>query len=80
MPAVMRDRRREIRPSARLQILSVAGALSVLESRSLARSLTTLYVSQPIRWQAFMDDAILLIQAASADDGDFPETVPPEES
>ena len=50
----MKDRRRELRPNTRLQLLSVSGRLSGLSAADLERTLTLLYVSQPLRWQTFM--------------------------
>jgi len=74
----MRDRRKEMRPPTRLQLLSVAGGLTALSPQNVVAALADLYAAQPVRWQAFMDDAQILIQAAAADASGFPETVQPE--
>ena len=70
----MKDRRKEIRPATRLQVLSVAGGLSAISAADLERALTSLYVTQPVRWQTFMDEAVELVQAASTDRSGFPDT------
>ena len=67
-----------MRAPTRLQLLSVAGALTALERQSVEAALTELYASQPMRWQAFMDDAQILIKAAQTDRSGFAETVQPE--
>lgn len=77
-PAIaVKDRRRELRPNTRLQLLSVAGRLSGLSAAELERGLTLLYVQQPLRWQTFMDEAQVLIDAAGEYDSGFAETVQP---
>ena len=73
----VKDRRRELRPNTRLQLLSVSGRLSGLSAADLERTLTLLYVSQPLRWQTFMDEAQVLIDAAGEYDSGFAETVQP---
>jgi hypothetical protein len=75
--APVKDRRRELRPNTRLQLLSVSGRLSGLSAADLERTLTLLYVSQPLRWQTFMDEAQVLIDAAGEYDSGFAETVQP---
>ena len=45
--------------------------------RRLERALTLLYVSQPLRWQTFMDEAQVLIDAVGEYDSGFAETVQP---
>jgi hypothetical protein len=76
----VKDRRKDLRPTTRLQLLSVAGGLSGLSSLELERALTVLYVSQPLRWQTFMDDAQLVIDAAVEDHSGFAPTVAPSDS
>jgi hypothetical protein len=60
-----------------LQVLSVSGALSAIAAADLERALTSLYVTQPVRWQTFMDEAQLLIEAVSENHSGFAETVAP---
>lgn len=74
----MRDRRKELRPATRLQVLSVAGGLTSLAARNVEAALLALYDAQPVRWQAFMDEAALLIDAASADRSGFADTASPD--
>ena len=76
----VKDRRRELRPNTRLQLLSVSGRLSGLSAADLERALTLLYVEQPLRWQTFMDEAQVLIDAAGEYDSGFAETVQPVDS
>jgi hypothetical protein len=73
----VKDRRKELRPNTRLQLLSVSGGLTGLSAADLERALTLLYVAQPLRWQTFMDEAKLVIDAAGAYDSGFAETVQP---
>lgn len=75
----MKDRRKNIRPATRLQLVSIAGGLSGTPSHELERALTALYVSQPLRWQTFMDEARVLIDAVGEDLSGFAETVAPAE-
>ena len=75
----VKDRRRELRPNTRLQLLSVSGRLSALSAADLERTLTLLYVSQPLRWQTFMDEAQLLIDAVTENHSGFAETVAPHD-
>lgn len=75
----MKDRRKDLRPNTRLQLLSVSGGLSSLSAAELERTLSALYVSQPLRWQTFMDEAQVLIDAVSEDHSGFAETVGPGE-
>ncbi|HEX8374538.1 MAG TPA: hypothetical protein VF606_05090 [Geminicoccaceae bacterium] len=76
----MKDRRGELRAPTRLQLLQVAGGLSSLRDLDLQAALTALYREHPVRWQAWMDDAMLLIQTAASPEKDsgFAETVQPE--
>lgn len=74
----MRDRRKELRPSTRLQLLSVSGALTALEAANVEAALVELYTAQPVRWQAFMDEATVVIEAAAADRSGFPDTASPD--
>ncbi len=67
-----------MRAPTRLQLLSVAGGLTALNRESVQSALMDLYASQPVRWQAFMDDAQILIQAASSHESGFAETIQPE--
>jgi hypothetical protein len=76
----VRDRRKELRPATRLQVISVAGGLSGLPAAELERALTSLYVSQPLRWQTFMDEAQVLFDAVSEDHSGFAKTIGPGES
>lgn len=73
----MKDRRKELRPNTRLQLLSVSGRLSGLSAAEIEQALTLLYVGQPLRWQTFMDEAQVLIDAAGEYDSGFAETVAP---
>ena len=77
--SAMKDRRKEMRAPTRLQLLSVAGGLSALRSLDIEAGLTELYHEHPVRWQAWMDDAMKLIQTAAAPDKDsgFMDTVAP---
>ena len=75
----VKDRRKNIRPAVRLQLVSIAGGLSATPSSELERALTALYVTQPLRWQTFMDEARVLIDAVSDDLSGFAETVAPAE-
>ena len=76
----VKDRRKELRPATRLQLLSVSGRLSGLSAAELEKALTVLYVSQPLRWQTFMDEAQIVIDAAGEYDSGFAETVQPVDS
>ena len=76
----MKDRRKELRPNTRLQLLSVSGRLSSLSAAEIERALTLLYVGQPLRWQTFMDEAQVLIDAVGEYDSGFAETVQPIDS
>lgn len=67
-----------MRAPTRLQLLSVAGGLTALSRQRVEAALTSLYESQPVRWQVFMDDAQILIQSSSADESGFAETIPPD--
>jgi hypothetical protein len=75
----VKDRRKDLRPTTRLQLLSVAGGLSGLSAAELERTLKSLYVSQPLRWQTFMDEAQVLIDAVAEDHSGFAETIGPGE-
>ena len=75
----MKDRRKDLRPATRLQLLSVAGGLAVLSADEFERTLKSLYVSQPLRWQTFMDEAQVLIEAVAEDHSGFAETIGPGE-
>ena len=76
----VKDRRKELRPNTRLQLLSVSGRLSGLSAADIERALTMLYVSQPLRWQTFMDEVQVVIDAASEYDSGFAETIAPGDS
>ena len=69
--------RHELRPSTRLQILTVTGRLASQRIADLQDALAELYAAQPLRWQTFMDDAQALIDEASIDRSGFPETIRP---
>ncbi|MGZ5276435.1 MAG: hypothetical protein ACXWCU_10980, partial [Caldimonas sp.] len=71
----MKDRRKELRPTTRLQLISISGGLSGLPAAELERVLTALYVSQPLRWQTFMDEAQVLIDAVAEDHSGFAQTI-----
>lgn len=74
----MKDRRRELRSPTRLQLLSVAGGLLSASRSDLEAALATLYHQQPLRWQTFMDDALVLINALAAEkDSGFADTIAP---
>jgi hypothetical protein len=75
--SAVKDRRRELRPATRLQLLSISGRLSGLSAAEIEQALTLLYVGQPLRWQTFMDEAQVLIDAAGEYDSGFAETVAP---
>jgi len=66
-----------LRPATRLQLLSVSGGLASHSPDDLCRVLSALYVSQPLRWQTFMDEAQVLIDAIGEERSGFPETVAP---
>jgi hypothetical protein len=74
---IVKDRRKEIRPATRLQVLSLAGGLAASSASDLERALTSLYVTQPVRWQAYMDEVQLLIEAVTDNHSGFAETVAP---
>ncbi len=75
----MKDRRKDLRPATRLQLLSLAGGLAALSADEFERTLKSLYVSQPLRWQTFMDEAQVLIEAVAEDHSGFAETIGPGE-
>lgn len=76
----MKDRRKEMRPPTRLQLLQVAGRLSSLNPADVEIALSALYHDQPMRWQLFMDETLVLMEAIESDKGSgFAETVAPEE-
>lgn len=76
----MKDRRKDIRPAVRLQMMSVAGGLAVTPAVELERALAALYVSSPPRWQSFMDEARVLIDAVGEDMSGFAQTIAPADS
>ncbi len=76
-PSPVKDRRKDLRPATRLQLLTVSGGLSGLSATDLEHTLTALYVSQPLRWQTFMDEAQVLIDAVSEDHSGFAATIAP---
>ena len=71
----MKDRRKEVRPSTKLQMLSVVGGLIALDVKDMEAALIELYTAQPMRWQLFMDEAQVLIEASSVDRSGFPATI-----
>ena len=73
----MRDRRKEVRPHTRQQMVSLALDVTTLSAQSVEETLVYLYASNPVRWQRFMDDAVELVQAASTDRSGFPDTTQP---
>jgi len=73
----MRDRRREIRSHTRQQMVSVALDITSLSAQEAEEALVYLYASNPQRWQAFMDAAVELVQAAGTDRSGFPHTTQP---
>jgi hypothetical protein len=76
----MKDRRKEMRPPTRLQLLQVAGRLSTINPAEVEVALSALYHDQPMRWQLFMDEALVLLEAIDEDKGSgFAETVVPED-
>ncbi len=76
----MKDRRREMRSPTRLQLLSVAGRLASVDPGEIEIALSALYHDQPLRWQIFMDEALVLMDAIDGDKGSgFAETVAPED-
>ena len=75
----MRDRRKEVRSHTRQQMVSLALDLTALSAQSAEEALVYLYASNPLRWQAFMDEAIELVQAATTDRSGFPDTTQPGE-
>lgn len=70
----MRDRRKEVRSHTRQQMVSVALDITSLSAREVEEALVYLYASNPVRWQAFMDGAVELVQAAAIDHSGFPDT------
>jgi len=70
----MRDRRKEVRSHTRQQMVSVALDITSLSAREVEEALVYLYASNPVRWQAFMDGAVELVQAAAIDRSGFPDT------
>jgi hypothetical protein len=76
----MRDRRKEVRSHTRQQMVSLALDITTLSARDVEEALVYLYASNPVRWQAFMDDAVELVQAASTDRSGFPDTTQHGES
>ena len=76
----MKDRRKEMRPPTRLQLLQVAGRLSSVDPAEVEVALSAMYQDQPMRWQLFMDEALVLMKAIDDDKGSgFAETVAPED-
>ncbi len=76
----MKDRRKEMRSPTRLQLLQVAGRLSSVSPAEVEVALSALYHDQPMRWQLFMDEAQVLLEAIDDDKGSaFAETVAPED-
>ena len=73
----MRDRRKEIRSHTRQQMVSLALDMTSLSAKEVEEALVYLYTSNPMRWQAFMDGAVELVQAASTDHSGFPDTTQP---
>jgi CMP-N-acetylneuraminic acid synthetase len=73
----MRDRRKELRPHTRQQMLSLALDVTTLGTQDFEEALVYLYASNPLRWQRFMDEAAELVQAASTDRSGFPDTTQP---
>ncbi|MEO8922138.1 MAG: hypothetical protein ABI330_04830 [Caldimonas sp.] len=68
-----------MRASTRLQLLSVTGLPSAPRGE-LEAALAEPYHEQPMRWQAFMDDATVQLGAFSSErDSGFAETVIPIE-
>ena len=75
--ARMRDRRKEIRSHTRQQMVSLALDMTSLDAKEVEEALVYLYTSNPVRWQAFMDGAVELVQAANTDRSGFPDTTQP---
>jgi hypothetical protein len=75
--ARMRDRRKEIRSHTRQQMVSLALDVTSLSAKEVEEALVYLYTSNPVRWQAFMDGAVELVQAANTDRSGFPDTTQP---
>ena len=73
----MRDRRKEIRSHTRHQMVSLALDVTSLSPKEVEEALVYLYASNPVRWQAFMDGAVELVQAANTDRSGFPDTTQP---
>jgi hypothetical protein len=73
----MRDRRKEVRMPTRQQMVSVSVDLAASSAQDLEQALVYLYASNPVRWQAFMDAAVELVQAAATDRSGFPDTTQP---
>jgi hypothetical protein len=73
----MRDRRKEIRSHTRQQMVSLALDVTSLSAKEIEEALVYLYTSNPMRWQAFMDGAVELVQAAETDRSGFPDTTQP---
>ncbi len=67
-----------MRSPTRLQLLSVAGDLLAAGQKELEAALATLYHQEPVRWQAFMDDALVLIDALGSEKvSGFADTIVP---
>jgi len=73
----MRDRRKEIRSHTRRQMVSLALDVTSLSPQDVEAALVHLYATNPVRWQAFMDGAVELVQAANTDHSGFPDTTQP---
>lgn len=71
----MKDRRAKIRAHVQRQLENVAAGLTAARSVDLELALSTLYTDDPIRWQAFMDEAGRLIDALGRENSGFSETV-----
>ena len=73
----LRDRRPELPSHTRQQIISLALDLTALTAYRVEEALSYLYASDPQQWQAFMDQASKLLQAACADRSGFADTAQP---
>jgi hypothetical protein len=71
----VRDRRAKIRTHVQRQLEAVASELSTAKSVEIELALTQLYVEEPVRWQAFLDQASTLIGRLGRENSGFSETV-----
>jgi len=71
----VKDRRATIRTHVKRQLEGIASGLSSARTIDLELALTNLYAEDPVRWQAFMNEAAALIATLGRDNSGFSETV-----